>query len=244
MHHFAVMDNLLLDAVPVITVPIAQQHAQISPDALVFHRPFGLFFQAAQARFQLAEDIQHALQVAAGGVQPVERFFAPGAVQPNPGGFLEEPAPLLWFERQRRIHQPLTDDRVGALGQPGAAQQLGDFLQAHALPVEQVFVLPIPVRPAGDRNLVEVNRQPAVFVVKRDRRGSHPGPRAHLRPGKDHILGLAPAQQRIRLLAQHPAQRIGDVRLARTVRANDRGDIAGEFKHRPAGKGFISVQFE
>ena len=62
--------------------------------------------------------VENALLFAAGIIQRVERLFAPRAVQADAGGFFEEAAAFLRLERQRGIHQPLADDRVGAFSQP------------------------------------------------------------------------------------------------------------------------------
>ncbi len=99
-------------------------------------------------------------------------------MQADPGGFFEQAAALVGFQCQRGIHQTLPDDGVGALGQTGLGQQLGDIAQAHTLPVDQVFVRPIAVSPAGDGHFAEIDRQPAVAVVEGD------GSRGHARRGR------------------------------------------------------------
>ena len=112
------------------------------------------------------------------------------------------------------------------------------------LVIQQIIVVTVAVGAAGHAYLGEIDRQPAGGVVKYDVGGGHTGAGPVLRPVEDHILGLLAAQQRVGLLTQHPAQRIGNVRFSRTVRANDGGDTAGKLEVGLRGKCFITLQFE
>jgi hypothetical protein len=107
---------------------------------------------------------------------------------------------------QKINHQALADDGVGALSQPRLRQQLGNLLQAHPLPIEQVLVGTVAVGTAGNGHFTIIDRQPAAFVIEGNRRRCHPRPRAQFRAGKDHVFSLTPAQQTVGLFAQHPAQ--------------------------------------
>jgi hypothetical protein len=90
-------------------------------------------------------------------------------VQANSGGFFEQAPAFLCFQGKSCIHEPLSDDRIGPLRQAGLRQQLGYISQANALPVQHVFVLPVPVSAAGDCYFAEIDGQPAVTVVENDR---------------------------------------------------------------------------
>ena len=120
-------------------------------------------------------------------------------------------------------------------------QQFIDILQAHRLAVEQVLVAAIAIGATGNGHFAEIDRQPANAVIKGNRHRSHTGPRTLLGTGENHIFGLFGAQQVMRLLAEHPAQRIGNIRFARAVRADNRGDTIGELKMGARGEGFVSV---
>ena len=123
-------------------------------------------------------------------------------------------------------------------------QQLVDLAQAHVLAVEEVFIAPVAVRAPRQNHLREINRQPAGRIVEEHIRRGHASPRPLLGTGEDQILGPLGAQQAVRLFAQHPAQRVGDVGFAGAVRPDDGRDPFGEFEGCLGDEGFISVQFE
>ena len=68
------------------------------------------------------------------------------------------------------------------------------------------------------------DRQVAVGVVEEERDLGDVDRPARRRALEDHVLHLAAAEQPGRLLAQHPAHRVGDVRLAAAVGPDDGGD--------------------
>jgi hypothetical protein len=89
--------QLGLGFVPVVAVPFTQQHLQIEAHLLVFQRAARLSLQAAQARFQFRQDVLDPLQVAPGGLQAAQGFFAATPVQADAGGFFEQAAALVGF---------------------------------------------------------------------------------------------------------------------------------------------------
>src|SRR5437016_5020816 len=64
------------------------------------------------------------------------------------------------------------------------------------------------------------------------------------RPLEDHVLHFPAAQQAGRLLAQHPPYGVGDVRLAASVRAHDRGDTGLERQLHRSRNRFEARQLE
>ena len=102
----------------------------------------------------------------------------------------------------------------------------------------------IAVGAARHRDFGEVHGQPAGRVVEGDGGRSHACLGAMLGPGEDHVFGLLAAQETIGLFAEHPAQRVGDVRLARAVRPDNGSDAFAELELHAGGEGFVSVQFE
>ncbi len=102
-----------------VAVPDAQQLLQVIAHLIVILGAVHLALQAAHARAQFGQDVLHAFEVSPGSLQAPQCFLAAGAVQPDPGGLLEELAPLVSPQGECGIDQPLSDNRVGALGQPG-----------------------------------------------------------------------------------------------------------------------------
>jgi len=184
------------------------------------------------------------LQIALGFFQAAKRFGAAGLVVSDARSFLEERAPLIGAQRQGLFDQALADDRVGALGQTAGRQQIGHIFQPHLLAVDEVFVLAGTKRAPGDFDLSVVNGQPTVAVVEGDRRLGHAGASALRATGENHVGRAAGAQRAVALLAQHPAQGVGDVALAAAVGADDGRDAAVEQEFRLRGERFIALEAE
>ena len=84
---------------------------------------------------------------------------------------------------------------------------------------------PRPEQPAAELQDLEVDRQQPVGVVEDERHVGHALRGPLLRAGPDDVLGLARAE-RPALLAERPAERVGEVALARAVRPDDGADPA------------------
>ena len=88
------------------------------------------------------------------------------------------------------------------------------------------------------------DRQRAVFVreVQRDFGDVHRAPRR--RALEDDFFHLRAAQQPRALLAEHPADGVGDVRLAAAVRSDDRRHARLEDQLGGVGERFESLKLE
>ena len=81
-------------------------------------------------------------------------------------------------------------------------------------------------------------------VVERDADFGDAQRRALVAAGEDHVFGLAGAQRAAGVLAQHPAQRVGDVRLAGAVRADDARHAGRELQLRLVGEALEALDVE
>ena len=136
----------------------------------------------------------------------------------TPGDLLEQRPALLGTERERLVDHALADEQERVVGEMRGVEQVDEVAQADALLVEQVLVLAAAEQPAAELEHLEVDRQQAVAVVEDERHVGHALGRALLGAGPDDVLGLARAQGAT-LLAERPAQRVGEVALAGAVRA-------------------------
>ena len=243
-HGFARVGQVALSAMPVKAIPLAQDDFQVRLGAGKFDGAFRLPFQTADARLKFGHNVEHAFEVAFGVFQAFERIVTTGAVQAHPGSFFKETAAVIRFEGERSIHQALTEDGVGALAQTRLSEQFVHLAQADLLVVDDVFVVTVTVGDARHRDFREIKRQPLIGVVEVDGGLRHACARAVLGTGEDHVFGLLTAQQGIGLFAQHPAQRVGDVRFSRTVRSDNGSHTRGKLKGCARGEGFVSLQFE
>ena len=122
-------------------------------------------------------------------------------------------------------------------------EQVDEVAQADPLLVEQVVVLAGAVEPPAELEDAEVDRQEPVGVVEDERHVGHAERRSLVGAGEDHVLGLA-AAKRPALLAERPAEGVGEVALAGAVRSDDRADPAAELDDRPLGEGLEALEPE
>ena len=162
-------------------------------------------------------------------------------VAPDAGHFLEQRPPLLGPQRQRLVDHALADEEEGVVGQVGGVEQVDEVLEPDPLLVEQVVVLAGAEEPPSELDRLEVDRQQPVRVAQDERDVGHAEGGSLLGAGEDHVLGLAQAQGAA-LLAQGPAQRVGEVALAGAVRPHDGADAGAELDDRALAERLEALQ--
>ena len=207
-------------------------------------RRLGLALERAQARARLALDVQRAIEVLLRSLELQLRTPAALAVLAQPGRLLDQQPPLARFGGHDRLDAPLGDDRVGLLAKPGVGEHLDHVAQPAARAVQAVAAVARALEPPHDRYFAQRNGERAVGVVEHD---LDLGRAARLHASgaaEDHVLHrLSPHRQR-RLLAHRPQHRVGDVRLARSVRPDDDAHTRPEVERGPPGKGLETLQGE
>jgi len=192
----------------------------------------GLLGQRFHVGGELADDVRDAQQVLLGLLEPTLGLALSRLVAGDAGGLLEQGAPVLGLGGENLVDAALPDDGVVLLAHAGVQEQVLHILQPAGYLVDEVLALAGPVHTAGDHDLREVEGQGAVAVIQhqRDLREAH-GPLSVAASEDDVCHGTAP-QRPGRLLAQHPADRIGHVGLAGTVRSDNSGDARGKLQLR------------
>ena len=160
---------------------------------------------------------------------------APPLVPPDPGDLLEQRPPLLGAECERLVDHALADEQERVLREVRAVQQVDEVAQPHALAVEEVVVLARAVEAPAELDHAVLDRQQGVAVVEHERHVGHALGRPLLGARPDHVLG-APDPERSPLLAQRPAERVGEVGLARSVGPDDGADARAELHQRALGE--------
>ena len=191
--------------------------------------------QPTRLRPQLGEDVLDPGQVALGLGQLLLGLAPPPLVPPDAGDLLEQRPALLRPQRQRLVDHALADEQERVLGEVRAVEQVDEVAQPHALAIEEVVVLARPVEAPPELDDAVLDRQQRVAVVEHDRDVGHPLGRALLRARPDDVLG-APDPERSPLLAQRPAERVGEVGLARSVGPDDGADARAELDQRALGE--------
>ena len=127
-------------------------------------------------------------------------------------------------KRQGLVDHALADEQERVVGQVGRIEQVDEILEPDPLAVEQVVVLAGAVEPPAQ--LQDPDSPPAARLSELSSTRRHIGHaerRPPIRAGEDHVLRLA-RPERATLLAEGPAERIGEVALARAIRSDDGAD--------------------
>src|SRR5579884_3480193 len=143
-----------------------------------------------------------------------------------------------------RVDLSLRDDRVRAGAEPGSHQQLVHVAQPHLLAVDVELRLARAVGAPRDLHFVEAERQLVVVVVERQRDFGHPERLARVVAGEDDVFHSLRAQAARRLLAEHPADRVDQIRFAGAVGTDDGGRAVDEVERRRFGERFEAEDFE
>ena len=143
----------------------------------------------------------------------------------EPGGLLDEVAPVLGLRGEHRVDLALGDDRVHRAAEADVGEQLDEVGAADGRLVDEVLALAAADEAARDRDLAEVDlvAEAAVLVVEDELDLAVIGRRAVRGAAEEHVVGLLGPQLGRRQRAGGPDDRVGDVRLARPVRADDDG---------------------
>ena len=218
--------------------------AQAMAEALVSHGLGRLASQAADLPADFAHHVGHAREILVGQCELAQRFPPQALILGDAGGLLEHGPPLLRLGRQDLVDLALRHDRIARAPYPGVHEQLLDVLQAAGLAVEKVFAQAPPVHPAHDLDLVKLAAELLLAVGQEERRLAHLRRPAGIRALKDDILHLAAPQRLGALLAQHPADAVGDVRLPAAIGTHHRGHAGFEAEGRGVAEGFKAVKTE
>ena len=143
------------------------------------------------------------------------------------GGLLDQGPAFLRLRCEDRLDLALADDRVHALAEAEVGEQLDEVEPADGGLVDEVLALAAAVQPARDRELGVVDRVPAelsntaVLVVEEELDLAVVRRPAVRRAREEDVVGLLGTELVRAERARGPADRVGDVRLSRAVRADD-----------------------
>ena len=204
---------------------------------------FGLRGQPARLWSKLGQDVLDPGEVRLGLDELLLRPATTTLVAAHPGDLLEQRPALLGPQGQRLVDHPLPDEEECVVGEVGRVEQVDQVAQADPRFVQEVVVLTGAVQPPAELQDLVVDRQQAVGVVEDEGHVGHALRRALVRAGPDDVLGLA-RPERPALFAERPAQRVGEVALARSVGSDDGADPRSELDVRPLGERLEAVDPE
>ena len=188
----------------------------------------------------LAERLQLTLELGEHVLEPEHVLVEPGqlafgaflalAVLGDPCRLLDVGAPVLRAGGQHFLELALPDHGVERTPDPGLRKQLLHVEEPDDLAADPVLALARAEDRAADLDLGHRDRDEPRRVVDHELDLGHPE-RGPLRAaGEDHVGHLTAAERSRSLLAEHPADRIDEVRLARAVGPNDDRDARSELE--------------
>ena len=184
----------------------------------------GLERQGAQPLLDLSLDVTRALDLDRNARELELGSMLAAFEAAEPGGFLQQLAPLLGLRAEDLLHSALANDRVHAAAEPEVGEQLDEIDAPHCRAVEQVLPLAAAVQPSRDRQLGVRQRPVAVGIVEEQLDLAEVLGRTAAAARKENVVRLLGPKLRRSHRPGRPDDRVGDVRLPRAVRPDDHGD--------------------
>ena len=204
----------------------------------------GLAFERPQLAAHLAQQVLHAQEVGLGRVEATLGLLLAAPVLEDAGGLLDDRPTILGAGVEHRVDLALADDHVLLTADAGVAQQFLHVEQPARHAVDRVLALAAAEQDAADRDLVELHRQQPGRVVDRQADLGAAERRAGGGAGEDDVVHLLAAHRLRRLGAEHPRDRVDDVRLARSVGSDHDGDAGLERHGRRVGERLEALEGE
>ena len=160
---------------------------------------------------------------------------------------LEDCPPILGVGLQQPFDLALFNQTVSIGANAGPSEKATDVFEASRLAIDQIFRLAAAVDASTNVDLVCVVFENSVLVFQNDGRlcrvgrTTSAGAAAALEDDIGHVLA---AQALGALLAQHPFDRVNDVRFPRPVRANNHRDPGRKLESGFLGKALKATDFK
>ena len=219
------------------------EDAEILHEGLVAASLPGLTLERTDLALHLLDDVGDAEEIRLGVLELAECLFLLRLVLGDAGGLLEDGAAVLRAAVEQEGGLALLHDGVGAPADAGVHEEIVDVLEAAGGAVDQVLALAVAEDATGDADLVPLDPEFLLALGEGHRDLRHVVRLAGVGSAEDDIRHLAAAQGLGRLLAEHPADGVEDVRFAATVRADDGGHAAVEAQDGLRGEGLEADQF-
>ena len=197
---------------------------------LVLLGHLGLLAQWLQLSLELGHHVLEPEQILVQAGQLALGALLPTAVLGDAGRLLDVLPTLLGPGEEHFLELTLPDDRVQRPPDPRLRQQLLHVEQPDQLAVDPVLTLPGAEDRAADLDLGHGDRDQTGLVVDHQLDLGHPEGGTAGSPREDDVGHLPASERTWTLLAQRPADRIDQIRLAGAVGAHDHTDAGDELE--------------
>src|SRR5581483_5043002 len=239
------------------------QLPQLRLDAMVLLGAARLSLERGHLAVELAEHVLNAHEVVA---RPLHLPFGGDLPAPEARGarrLFDEEAALLGLRVDELVDAALLDDRVRLRADARPEEELRDVLQATGSAVDGVLRFARAEVAARDEDLARPSelggeaargelvrlrahrlREVVLVALEQQRDLGHPERSVLGVAGEHDVLHGRAAEVLRTLLAEHPADRVDDVRLAAPVRADDRRHAGRQLENRRLHERLEAVQLD
>ena len=187
-----------------------------------------LQLERAQAPLDLALDVARALEVDADAAEPGTRPAPPALVLAEAGGLLDQRAALLGAREQHLVDTALRDHAVQVAADTRVRERLLHLEAPDGAATEQVLGGAIAVQAPHHRDLPVRQRDAPSELSSTSSTSQTPAAGRRIRAGEQHVGARGRTERAGGGRSHRPLQGVGDVRLARSVRADDHRDAREE----------------
>ena len=227
-----VLLQLLVVGADALAGKVDVEPAQPVPELLALLRLAHLALQGADLALHLAQDVLLAQEVLLGLLDLAERLLAVGLELGDAGRLLEHGAAVLGTRGEHRVNLALGHHRIGAGADARAHEEVLHVLEARGLLVDVVLAGAVAVDAAGDGDLVVVGAELLLALGEGDGHFRRAERLARVGAVEDHVGELGAPQRSRLLLAENPADRVGNIGLSASVRTDDRDQTGIEVEPR------------
>ena len=186
----------------------------------------------------LRDQVVETPEIFEGLIEPPLRRRLAIPVEGDTGCFFEKRAPLVGAVRQEPVDLLRLDHDTTFTPQSGSPQEILNVAQAHRLLIQEVFAQSRAREAPRYHNLPVGDRERRVAVIEVQRDFSNIGRLPLGCALEDDVFHAGPAENPSALLAQHPANCVGDVGLPTAVGTDNRRNAVLEGQFYSVGKRF------